>query len=367
MQSYAAWLGNALKARGHQVVLVRPVPLFSRLTKRPGLQKYLGYIDKFLLFPPRLSRLAKTFDLVHVTDHSNSMYLRTVRRRPNLITCHDVLAIRAAHGEFSQQTTGWTGKLLQRWILSGLRTAEHVASVSAKTASDLGKLTGLSAGQIRVIQNPLHSSFGPGAPHPHDLFPGMGLSESDAYFLHVGGNQWYKNRLGVLRIYAQLIMMPEFATARLVMAGKPWTDAMRDFVHHGRLGDRVIEAVDVSNRQLQSLYCNAIALLFPSLEEGFGWPIVEAQACGCPVITNGRQPMLEVAGDAAIFIDPDEPAAAAEAIAARLAHRDQLCAAGFRNLDRFDEKAIVDQYIACYESILATGAVSARLSGVHLE
>jgi glycosyltransferase involved in cell wall biosynthesis len=195
----------------------------------------------------------------------------------------------------------------------------------------------------------------------------MGLSESDAYFLHVGGNQWYKNRLGVLRIYAQLIMMPEFATARLVMAGKPWTDAMRDFVHHGRLGDRVIEAVDVSNRQLQSLYCNAIALLFPSLEEGFGWPIVEAQACGCPVITNGRQPMLEVAGDAAIFIDPDEPAAAAEAIAARLAHRDQLCAAGFRNLDRFDEKAIVDQYIACYESILATGAVSARLSGVHLE
>jgi glycosyltransferase involved in cell wall biosynthesis len=188
----------------------------------------------------------------------------------------------------------------------------------------------------------------------------MGLSKSDTYFLHVGGNQWYKNRLGVLRIYAQLILMPEFATARLVMAGKSWTDAMRDFVHNGRLAGRVIEAVDVSNRQLQSLYCNALALLFPSLEEGFGWPIVEAQACGCPVITSGRPPMLEVAGDAAIFIDPGEPATAAEAIADGLAHRDRLCAAGFRNLDRFDEKSTVDQYLACYESILAAGPVSAR-------
>jgi glycosyltransferase involved in cell wall biosynthesis len=293
-------------------------------------------------------------------DHSNSMYLRTVRPRPSLITCHDVLAVRAARCEFPQQTTGWTGKLLQRWILSGLRNASHVVCVSAKTASDLGKLTGLSAGQIRVIQNPLHSSFRPGAAHPHELFPGMGLSKSDTYFLHVGGNQWYKNRLGVLRIYAQLILMPEFATARLVMAGKSWTDAMRDFVHNGRLAGRVIEAVDVSNRQLQSLYCNALALLFPSLEEGFGWPIVEAQACGCPVITSGRPPMLEVAGDAAIFIDPGEPATAAEAIADGLAHRDRLCAAGFRNLDRFDEKSTVDQYLACYESILAAGPVSAR-------
>lgn len=148
MLRYAVWLERTLKARGHQITVTEPQAFFSHLAWSPGLRKYAGYLDKFLLFPLRMRRLARSHDLVHVLDHSNSMYLRTVRRKPNLITCHDVLAIRAARGEFPQAHTGWSGRLLQRWILSGLREARHVLCVSGKTASDL---KALSRGRLCTI------------------------------------------------------------------------------------------------------------------------------------------------------------------------------------------------------------------------
>jgi len=358
MLRYAVWLERTLKARGHQITVAKPQAFFSLPTRSLGLKKYLGYLDKFLLFPSRLRRLARSHDLVHVLDHSNSMYLHTVRQKPNLITCHDVLAIRAARGEFPQAHTGWSGRLLQRWILSGLRGARHVLCVSGKTASDLKVLietsgkAGTKSAELRVIYNALNWSYRPGAALPEHLASRLGLRSGERYFLHVGGSQWYKNRAGVLRIFARLAEMDEFSTTRLVLAGKPLTAELRKTIREERLEDRVIEAVDATNEELQALYGNALALLFPSLEEGFGWPILEAQACGCAVIATNRPPMTEVAGEAAILIDPADPEAAATAIAMGLLGREQLCAAGFKNMERFSGEAIADQYCAFYRAIL---------------
>jgi glycosyltransferase involved in cell wall biosynthesis len=360
MQHYGTWLERILKARGIQVTLLRPLPFFSRLTRRPSLNKYLGYLDQFLLFPPRLRRLARDHDLVHILDHSNSMYLRSVRGRPNLITCHDVLAIRAARGEFQESPTGWSGRLLQRWILSGLRAARHVACDSQKTASDLKVLTGETGSHLRVVNLAVNWNYRPGMSLPSGLVERLGLKPGQSYFLHVGGNQWYKNRLGVLRIFARLSAMEEFSSAVLVLAGKQWTAAMRTLIREEQLDGCVVEARNVTNEELQALYCNALALLFPSLEEGFGWPILEGQACGCPVVTTDRPPMSEVAGEAAILIDPADPKGAAEAIALGLQGREGLRIAGFLNLRRFDEEAIADRYCAFYEAILEAESSPAR-------
>ncbi len=360
MARYAEWLERTLKSRGHFVTVILPQPFFSRLGWNPALRKYLGYLDKFVLFPPRLRRPARAHDLVHILDHSNSMYLPLVRQRPNLITCHDVLAIRAARGEFPQSPTGWTGRLLQRWILSGLRGARHVLCVSAKTACDLKALTadkveaGKSDVEMRVIYNALNWSYRPGEELPGELISRLGLRAGERFLLHVGGNLWYKNRAGVLGIFARLVHIKEFSDLKLVMVGQPWTSEMRDRVSKEKLSERVIEAVGVSNQELQALYCNALALLFPSLEEGFGWPILEAQACGCPVITTMRPPMTEVAGEGAILIDPADVDAAAAVIARGLNDRDKLQADGFRNLERFDHGVIAEQYCAFYEAILGS-------------
>ena len=298
------------------------------------------------------------------------MYLRTVRGKPSLITCHDVLAIRAARGEFPQARTGWSGRLLQRWILSGLRRARYVLCDSGKTAHDLQALvkdlgkdsgeTGKSCAELRVVYLALNWSYRPGAALSEDLASRLGLRPGERYFLHVGGNQWYKNRAGVLRIFARLAGMDEFSAARLVMAGKALPGELREAIRKERLEDRVVEVVDATSEELQALYGNALAMLFPSLEEGFGWPILEAQACGCPVIASRRLPMTEVAGEGAIFIDPAEPQAAAAAIAAGLKGRERWRTAGFKNLERFDAEAIADRYCAFYEAILEHEPASAR-------
>lgn len=351
MRRYADWLERVLIERGHGVTVARPRPSFSRLTRHPGLSKYLGYLDKFVLFPPRLRRLAREYDLVHVIDHSSSMYLGAVRSSPNLITCHDVLAIRSARGDFPDFPTGWSGRLLQKWILSGLRRARNIVCVSKKTAADLIALTGESGAKPRVIPNALTWSYSPSEAMPESLKERLGLKPGEPFFLHVGGNQWYKNRAGAVRIFAQLARQTEFASAKLILAGKTWTSALRNAVREAGLADRVVEAEELSNEDLRALYSHAIALLYPSLEEGFGWPIVEAQACGCPVIATNRPPMSEVAGDAAIPIDPSDPAAAAEIIVAGLKHRDELRAAGFRNVARYNEADIVRRYCAVYEEL----------------
>jgi len=358
MRRYADWLERVLSARGHRVTIARPQPFFSRLSRHPGLSKYLGYLDKFVLFPPRLRRLAQEHDVVHVVDHSNSMYLSAIKGLPNLITCHDVLAIRSARGDFPGHRTGWSGRLLQKWILSGLSRARRIVCVSAKTAADLKALTGETGAEIRVIPNALTFDYSPIAAMPEILLKSIGLERGEPYFLHVGGNQWYKNRAGVARIFASLIGHNEFASAKLILAGKPWTSALRAVVREAGLADRVVEGGEMSNEDLQALYSHAVALLYPSLEEGFGWPIVEAQACGCPVITTCRPPMNEVAGGAAILIDPSDPAAAADGIVEGLSRRDELRAAGFRNVERYKESSIARQYCALYEEIAGPGALA---------
>lgn len=292
------------------------------------------------------------YDLVHVVDQGNSMYLRVLRNIPRLITCHDLLAIRSARGEFPDWPTRWSGKLLQRWILSSLRTAPHVLCVSRKTEDDLKSLIREDGPEMRMIHNALNWSYGPGVTLSEGLISRLGIGQGKPYILHVGGNQWYKNRVGVLRIFARVTEQIEYPAMRMVLAGPPFTTAMRDVIRKEGLGDRVVEATLVTNEELQALYGNALALLFPSLEEGFGWPILEAQACGCPVITTNRPPMSEIAGEAAIYINSTDPKAAATVIVSGLKGSEQLRTAGFCNLKRFDEKEIVDSYLAFYKAIL---------------
>jgi glycosyltransferase involved in cell wall biosynthesis len=179
----------------------------------------------------------------------------------------------------------------------------------------------------------------------------LGVDPGRPYLLHVGGNQWYKNRLGVLRIFEAFCRDPRSEHLALVMAGKPFTEALMDFVRAHGLGERVITPGAVYEEDLRALYSRARALLFPSLHEGFGWPVIEAQACGCPVFASNRPPLTEIGGDAAIPIDPEDPSAAAALIAQRLADPDALSDVrqhGRRNAARFSAKAMAAGYLEAY-------------------
>ncbi|HJO35370.1 MAG TPA: glycosyltransferase family 1 protein [Gammaproteobacteria bacterium] len=354
MQRFAEMLRAGLAAAGHEVRVVRPPVWLGRLRRsETGLGKWIGYIDRFLLYPPLLRRQVRWADVVHVCDQANAVYVAHLRGKPHLVTCHDMLAIRAALGEIPESPTGWTGRLYQRWILRGLRRARAVACVSAQTGEELRRVAGVPEARIAIVPNALNYPYRPTPAAEAEAHLGaLGLSEARPFFLHVGGNQWYKNRPGVLRLFAELVKHPDYRTHRLVMAGKPWTDEMRQLAAQLSLHDRAIERVAVSNEQLRALYSGAEALLFPSLQEGFGWPIAEAQACGCPVVTTGRPPMTDVGGSAAIYIDPADPAGAAGVIASALSERERRQQAGLDNAAQFSTQAMTDGYVRCYRAAM---------------
>ena len=342
MQRYAEMLEQGLAARGWAPRLIWPTQVVGGGVDDSGLARWLGYIDKYLLFPPRLAWLARGFDRVHVCDHSNAVYLPYAGRAAS-VTCHDLIAVGAALGRYPGQRVSLSGRLLQRWILQSLLGARRVVSVSAKSAADLRALGWTGAGV--VISNPLSFDFHRvGADEVARAKGRWGLGPHDRYLIHVGGNQWYKNRAGVVKIFAELRGRPAFSGVRLLMIGKSWPADLRRLVSDLELTDLIIEGADASNEDIRALYSGAQALLFPSLEEGFGWPVVEAQACGCPVITSARSPMLEVAGDAAVFVDPQDPVAAAAAIAAATPRFADLVAKGLENVRRFHRGKIMDQY-----------------------
>jgi glycosyltransferase involved in cell wall biosynthesis len=211
---------------------------------------------------------------------------------------------------------------------------------------------------LHVIPNALHWPYKPvSAETCLPWLSSFGLRPGEPYFLHIGGNHWYKNRGGAIEIFAELRKLPRYAGARLVMAGGPMNSALQTIAQRHRMGDALLEAVGLSNEQLEALYSCALALLFPSLEEGFGWPILEAQACGCPVVTTDRAPMNDVAGGAAILIDPSQPETAARMIAEGLRDTTRLRSDGLRNAASYTAERMFEECEALYRET-ATAARS---------
>ena len=121
------------------------------------------------------------------------------------------------------------------------------------------------------------------------------------YLFHIGRN-WYKNRLGVLEIWEQLYL--QGFRYHLVMIGALESSLQSWVNSRPQLKPWLHVLKSVSDQTLVALYNRASLLLFPSHSEGFGWPVLEALACGCPVVTTGMPPMTEVGGNAVTTISP---------------------------------------------------------------
>lgn len=363
MLRFAQLMERELVARGRMVRVVAPQPKLARLA-RPyrysGWPKLLGYFDKFVLFPRTLRRLARdeSKPVFHIVDHANAVYLPDLPARV-VVTCHDLLQIRAALGEIPQQTVGRSGQRYQRWILKHLARSPLTACVSWKTRRDLLRLTNLSPTRVTVVPNGLNHEYRRvDAAVAWSRIAGLGtdsapLAPDEKFLLNVGGGQWYKNRPGLLRIFHALRTRHGYA-GRLVMVGKPLSAVDAALAAQLSLTSALVPAQDVSTSALEALYSAADGLVFPSWEEGFGWPLLEAQSCGCRVFTSERPPMTEVAGEAAVYFDPAAPEAAAERIAAALRDTPTHNAAGLENARRFTTAAMIDGYCELYHRAAST-------------
>ena len=367
MKLFPEMLARLLEGRGVSTVLIRPKTLLGKLAPWVGsLGKWLFYVDKFLLFPLHLKSVLRREGgagvIVHVCDHSNGMYLHALADVPHVITCHDMMPMRSALGEVPQNPTSRTGKIFQRLILRGLKTAKFIVCVSTATQRDLLRLADYPERQTRIVFNSLNYPYTP-MPADEARRRVAALIGGDAPFLlHVGGDAWYKNRSGMLKMYAEVRRRLRAQGARvlpkLVHAGPPLHRELAPLLEEDpEMARDVVGLQGVDNENLRALYSVAELLLFPSWDEGFGWPIIEAQACGCRVVTTGKPPMTEVGGEAAFYVDPHHPLEAAatvlEVLGQEPAQRCERVAAGLVNAARFQQEIMMDGYIEVYRRLIA--------------
>jgi glycosyltransferase involved in cell wall biosynthesis len=297
-----------------------PTPVFTKICPFGKLRKWAAYVDKYLLFPRRFRRELKSrknpVHLIHIIDHSNATYLPKLSRitqAKKIITCHDLIAIRTAKGEFAQAPiTSNSGRRLQNWISDSLHHADYYACDSRQTQEDLNRLIPLSKEKSSV----LHLGTEPDLTKASEKKALSKILPFDPqttnFLLHVGSAAWYKNRKAVFRSFIHANTCLPDQNLKLVLVGpdpqkEELDDQLKNWITSNPSAIHSLQ--NLPENTLDTLYKSAKALVFPSVIEGFGWPPLEAAVRGCPVITTRTGAISDLLGNYANYVEADNQAA----------------------------------------------------------
>ena len=239
---------------------------------------------------------------------------------------HYPVRVVTIHDLFPLTSTEYSTPSFQRRFTQILRDAvaraDWIIAVSDATRQQLLRHTDAREGRIRVIHHGV-DPIPPATPEEQQAFRRqvLGIGKDERFFLNVGAIQVRKN---VANIVLALNRLPGY---RLVLAGGNGygAEVIHSLIEREGLSGRVVRLGHASPETLRLLYSTATALVFPSLEEGFGMPVLEAMSCGLPVITSNCSSMPEVGGDAALYVDPRNVSEISEAMR-RVAEEEALAA-----------------------------------------
>lgn len=362
-------LANGMQNRGHQVEVWFPKPQFFSLPVPNFLKKWFGYIDQYLLFPAQFQKKLKTVNkntLFVFTDQALGPWIPLVVDYAHVIHCHDFIAQQSALGLIPENPVSWTGKQYQSYIRQGYSKGHNFISVSQKTQQDLHHFVNPKMIDSSVVYNGLNYSFSKKdvSDARNEISKVTGLDLKNGYILHIGGNQFYKNRTGVVEIYDAWRSTSK-TNLPLLLIGESPNDHLKDRIYKSSYKIDIYTLNNIEDNLISAAYSGASVFLFPSLLEGFGWPIAEAMACGCPVITTNKAPMTEVAGSAGFLISKQPTdikeienwALSAAAIVEKVislspTERMAVVETGIQNAKRFDTNLALDKIENIYKSIL---------------
>jgi len=370
MPRFARMLEEGCVERGHQVEVWSPRPLAYRILPKGRFSKWAGYVDQFILFPLWVRKQLKKqpADTLYVfCDQALGPWVPLVKNKPHIVHVHDLLALRSALGDVSENPTAWSGRIYQRYIRQGFKQAQHFISISNKTREDLHYFGQVSAISSHVVYNGLNYPYAPlaKADAMRVLNDANLPALSDGMLLHIGGGQWYKNLAGVIRIYIEYVKSEKNPLPLLCISPSP-NSQLQVLLKQVPSNGKVFFFQGIENHALQAVYSLARAFVFPSLAEGFGWPIIEAQACGCLVLTSDAAPMNEIGGDACTYISvlkrTDDAQRWAKNASTTLiallsinkAERARLVARGLKHVQKFNADYAIERYLECYK--LATNS-----------
>lgn len=291
------------------------------------------------------ARKAKV-DLFHAMDHNLSPFLRC----PSIVTVHDLipLVLRGPYlGPFS-----WTWLQAHRMAAS---RASAVIAVSENTARDIRRFWKIPPDRIRVIPEGVEDFYRPveDGERIDRVLSKYGITRP--YLLYAGGFDPRKNVRNLLRVFR--IFSRRHPEYRLVLCGDTtaFEGDLRSGIQAEGLQESVVLTGFVEREELPALYSGAACSLYLSLYEGFGLPVLESMACGCPVVASRAASLPEVLGEAGVLVspqDPEEAAAAVERICSDREFRASLAEKGLRRAAQFSWSKAAGEALDLYRQIL---------------
>ena len=303
----------------------------------PRAGRLRRFWSKHLAYPAAVRGLGRA-DLYHLLDHSFAHVLGALPRDARIVaTVHDLAPLDEPGHLSAAQLRRF------RATVGCLRRATRLVADSRATARRLAQELQVPEADIAVLPLAVdHAQFSPRAP-----------VRAGTYVLSVGGIDARKN-LGAL-VLAMERAARDIPGLTLVRVGDALPAELRTALN-AVLGGHVEERGWVEDHELAGLYAGALALLLPSRLEGFGLPVLEAMACGCPVVCSDASSLPEVGGAAALYFDPSDGAAAGAhlaRLATEPARRAEAVAAGIEQASRFTWEAHARGLAAIYRETLA--------------
>jgi len=291
------------------------------------------------------------FDLLHSLN-SELPFFNSIK---SVVTFHDLKYIKYPY--FLNKFSKIKSKYLKYTMIKGAEKANKIIAVSQSTKKDIIHLLGIEEGKIAVIHEA--SNLGVYYRKNDDVLNGDILKKysiQKPYFLYVGEKRPHKNLEGLIKAFAIFKEKYDSRNSFLVLTGKKYSTYHEYITTAENLGvkDRLIFTGFIPEEHLKAIYSEAEILLLLSFYEGFGIPILEAMECGIPVITSNISSMPEVAGEAALLVDPNNIQEIAEAmnnIVSSKTLRKQLIESGLKRVKQFSWERTARQTLKVYNEI----------------
>ncbi|WP_036477640.1 glycosyltransferase family 1 protein [Myxosarcina sp. GI1] len=271
------------------------------------------YYERFWRYPQVVCQ--QNVDLFHIIDHTDGHIAYWLKKsgKPILITCHDL--VQFVYPEILKDQSRLPALSMASWRYSvgGMKVANRIIAVSENTAKDVSKMLNIESQKITVVSNGVDPQFRVlSGDSIERLRQQYSNSPKEICLLNVGSTHQRKNILTILKVLETL--RERDILARLWKVGSDFTVEQKKYICEHHLESQINFLGQPDKKMLIALYNAADTLLAPSLYEGFGLTILEAMACGTPVITSNVSSLPEVGANAAILLSPLDVNAIVESI-----------------------------------------------------
>lgn len=310
-------------------------------------------VGRFVSYP-KLIKQAQG-EIFHILDHSHANLAHHTPPEKSVLTCHDIIPLLAALGEIDMPVSQMQKYRFPK-IIDAMKRCKKIIAISESTKRSLIRYGGVPEEKIEVVYYGVNPNFSPEPAKPGEraeILQKHGLSDANKLILHVGTPMRYKNVPALLHALKRL---PE--NVRLIRVGAAFFPDEQRLADELGVTPRIVQAGKIMDDKLLGAYYRAADVFaFPSLFEGFGWPPLEAMACGTPVVTSNAASLPEVVGDAGATVAPDDHTGLADAISALLENPERSAEYSQRALERarqFTWDACGRNTLAVYEKLKST-------------